>query len=140
MEKIKCFNCGYNQHTGSLHIHHIDGNHQNNEELNLMVLCANCHFEYHQKNPIKKKKRKEIIEINKHIKETNSRRIQQLEIETDILNEQIENMNIEIEGYKQYLEKKNKQFSTFIEELLKQMDGYYYQNKRVLNELYEKTL
>lgn len=26
-----------------LQIHHIDGNHYNNEESNLQLLCPNCH-------------------------------------------------------------------------------------------------
>ena len=43
-----CQECGYS-HTaengkGPFEIHHIDGNHDNNEELNLTVLCLNCHW------------------------------------------------------------------------------------------------
>ncbi len=30
-------------HPCQLDVDHIDGNHQNNDESNLMTLCANCH-------------------------------------------------------------------------------------------------
>ena len=49
MIKEKCSRCGYDKYVGSLHIHHIDRDHDNNEEKNLIVLCANCHFEVHSK-------------------------------------------------------------------------------------------
>lgn len=44
----KCQLCGWNkinECTGKvpLQIHHIDGNHYNNEESNLQLLCPNCH-------------------------------------------------------------------------------------------------
>lgn len=42
-----CARCGYCESTGSLHIHHIDQNHDNNLPENLIVLCANCHFGLH---------------------------------------------------------------------------------------------
>lgn len=50
IEKIKCLRCGYSEFKGSLQIHHVDGNHLNESEDNLMVLCANCHLSYHQNN------------------------------------------------------------------------------------------
>ena len=47
MFKIGCARCGYNEFKGSLHIHHVDGNHDNNNTNNLIVLCANCHAGVH---------------------------------------------------------------------------------------------
>ena len=35
-------------HNGSLHIHHIDGNHNNNKLFNLIALCPNCHDSAHR--------------------------------------------------------------------------------------------
>lgn len=43
---VKCFNCGYSEHT-SLVIHHIDHNRKNNKPSNLSLVCANCHNLYH---------------------------------------------------------------------------------------------
>ena len=54
MLKVKCSICGYDKHMGSLHIHHKDHNHLNNDENNLDVLCANCHMEYHHNNADKR--------------------------------------------------------------------------------------
>ena len=44
----KCANCGWkkiNQYTKKipLQVDHIDGNHKNNKEENLILLCPNCH-------------------------------------------------------------------------------------------------
>lgn len=42
----KCENCGLSTWLGkpiNLEIHHIDGNHGNNEFSNLQLLCPNCH-------------------------------------------------------------------------------------------------
>lgn len=36
----KCFFCGLK---GRLHVHHKDGNHNNNDLENLMWVCAKCH-------------------------------------------------------------------------------------------------
>ena len=38
---MKCKICGSEE---SLHIHHIDGNHQNNDFKNLTCLCSFCHL------------------------------------------------------------------------------------------------
>ena len=46
-KKNKCFMCGYDKCKNSLHVHHIDLNHENNDENNLITLCANCHGEIH---------------------------------------------------------------------------------------------
>lgn len=42
----KCENCGLTEWQGqpiNLEIHHIDGNHNNNELENIQLLCPNCH-------------------------------------------------------------------------------------------------
>ncbi len=44
----KCAKCGWgekNKYTGKipLEVEHIDGNYQNNNEDNLIILCPNCH-------------------------------------------------------------------------------------------------
>lgn len=42
----KCENCGIEEWLGqpiNLEIHHIDGNHYNNDLSNLQLLCPNCH-------------------------------------------------------------------------------------------------
>jgi len=43
----KCERCGYSELKSSLHVHHIDEDHTNNEISNLIVLCANCHHGLH---------------------------------------------------------------------------------------------
>ena len=42
-----CARCGYCESISSLHVHHIDQNHDNDSPDNLLVLCANCHFGLH---------------------------------------------------------------------------------------------
>lgn len=44
----KCVGCGENRKF-LLEIHHIDGNHNNNEEDNFEIVCANCHKIRHLK-------------------------------------------------------------------------------------------
>ena len=42
----KCARCGLSEWMGQpipLHLHHIDGNHNNNKPENLEILCLNCH-------------------------------------------------------------------------------------------------
>ena len=51
--KSICAFCGYSITKRALHIHHIDGNHNNNEEKNLVVVCANCHAEAHEKQKMR---------------------------------------------------------------------------------------
>ena len=49
-----CVNCGYKENKKMLDIHHIDGNHGNNEYENLLSVCVWCHNLYHRCNtPIK---------------------------------------------------------------------------------------
>jgi 5-methylcytosine-specific restriction endonuclease McrA len=50
--KRGCQKCGF-QEDWVLDIHHIDGNHKNNDRNNLMYLCPNCHH--------RKERRKFII-------------------------------------------------------------------------------
>lgn len=44
---VRCVRCGYDRHISTLHVHHLDGNHENDDPGNLIVLCANCHSELH---------------------------------------------------------------------------------------------
>lgn len=44
-----CARCGYDEELCSLHVHHIDNNHENNDPNNLIVLCGNCHVALHNK-------------------------------------------------------------------------------------------
>lgn len=39
----KCEICRYDNHPEILEVHHIDGNRENNELSNLIILCPNCH-------------------------------------------------------------------------------------------------
>ena len=64
----KCQKCGWgetNPYTNKipLEIHHIDGNHLNNSESNLQVLCPNCHsltetYKNHNKHSTRKHRNK----------------------------------------------------------------------------------
>lgn len=48
VKKEKCEQCGFEpSNSRQLDIHHIDGNHSNNEIGNLKTLCANCHRAEH---------------------------------------------------------------------------------------------
>ena len=43
-KKSTCERCGFVPvHTAQLDTHHKDGNFMNNDESNLITLCANCH-------------------------------------------------------------------------------------------------
>ena len=43
-KKLFCESCGFvPQHPCQLDVDHIDGDHSNNNILNLQTLCANCH-------------------------------------------------------------------------------------------------
>lgn len=42
-----CERCGYNKITQILEVHHKDRNRNNNNILNLEILCPNCHDEEH---------------------------------------------------------------------------------------------
>jgi len=42
--KHECEVCGYDEHEGLLHVHHIDCNRNNNDIDNLMILCPTCHW------------------------------------------------------------------------------------------------
>ena len=47
--KTHCAICGYKASRAALEVHHIDGNHNNNDAGNLLVLCRLCHVEAHEK-------------------------------------------------------------------------------------------
>jgi len=50
LSKVNCEQCGLKEWRGApitLHIHHVDKNHENNEISNLRVLCPNCHAAEH---------------------------------------------------------------------------------------------
>lgn len=43
-KKDRCNYCGFIPlHSCQLDVDHIDGNHKNNDSVNLQTLCANCH-------------------------------------------------------------------------------------------------
>jgi hypothetical protein len=48
-EEMKCERCNYNEFVSSVHVHHIDENHFNNDPSNLILLCSNCHSALHCK-------------------------------------------------------------------------------------------
>jgi len=55
-----CHNTEWNKEPIPLQIHHIDGNHYNNDESNIQILCPNCHA---QTNTYCSKNRKKVKEI-----------------------------------------------------------------------------
>lgn len=63
----KCECCGLTEWMGkeiNLEIHHIDGDHSNNELENLQLLCPNCHSyteSWRQKKTVKKEVPEEIL-------------------------------------------------------------------------------
>jgi len=46
-QELVCQRCGYKEFVGSIHIHHMDEQKENNQKFNLVPLCANCHFALH---------------------------------------------------------------------------------------------
>jgi len=51
-DNYTCQSCNRNIYGKSGHVHHIDGNKQNCEEENLILLCITCHNAVHGKNTI----------------------------------------------------------------------------------------
>jgi hypothetical protein len=47
----ECFHCGS---TDNLHVHHIDKNRENNDPLNLRIVCVKCHTHIEHPDNIKK--------------------------------------------------------------------------------------
>jgi len=45
--KVKCERCGYCEFKQLLQEHHIDEDRNNNEEVNKIILCGNCHQSLH---------------------------------------------------------------------------------------------
>lgn len=58
--KDQCQICGA---TEILNVHHIDGNPKNNDQSNLMTLCASCHATFHWRNGKKPHKRQSVCKI-----------------------------------------------------------------------------
>ena len=48
-EQFKCERCGISGTQKGLHVHHIDGTHENDNMDNLAVLCCQCHNQIHQR-------------------------------------------------------------------------------------------
>jgi hypothetical protein len=46
----------------NLHVHHIDGNRENNVQSNLIVLCGDCHKKIAHVGPLSKTKQKQITQ------------------------------------------------------------------------------
>ena len=64
-KKDYCELCGFiAEHRVQLDVDHIDGNHQNDDESNLMTLCANCHRLKTQQNNDHAPKRGPVTIIN----------------------------------------------------------------------------
>ena len=77
LKEHKCEKCGLTEWQGeyiTLHLHHKDGNHNNNKLDNLEVLCPNCHSQtdsFAGKNTNKNKKEKIKIIYSPVIEESN---------------------------------------------------------------------
>ena len=74
IKKYKCEICGITDWQNkplTFHLHHIDGNHNNNQLDNLQVLCPNCHSQTSnysgKKSEEEKRKRKANLKKNKEI-------------------------------------------------------------------------
>lgn len=70
--EYKCSKCGnpgiWQNEKLVLEVHHIDGNHSNNDIANLCLLCPNCHSQTNNfRNKIKGKSHKSPISITKEI-------------------------------------------------------------------------
>lgn len=80
LKENRCEKCGINEWNGEelcLELHHIDGNHYNNNLENLQILCPNCHsqtkyFRGRKKIVEKNEKLTEIMNVNDTITEINS--------------------------------------------------------------------
>ena len=48
-KKVSCAECGTVLPAHSLEVHHIDGDHENNDLNNLKILCTICHRKHHFK-------------------------------------------------------------------------------------------
>ena len=132
MDKDKCSKCGYDKHKGSLQIHHKDGNHENNTPSNLEVLCANCHFEHHQTN----KRPNGLKRFNKV--SINPDDLKDLNLEINELKSKVDELNKANDYLSKAIIFKNTIIEGFLKELPEHMEGYYYHNKAVVNDLYEE--
>jgi 5-methylcytosine-specific restriction endonuclease McrA len=47
VDKAACAFCGKHPRLHSLELHHMDGDHSNNDLNNLVYLCTECHREFH---------------------------------------------------------------------------------------------
>lgn len=99
MNKVECLRCGYNEFPSSLHKHHIDLNHNNNNPQNIIILCSNCHFGiHHNKWSIKELGYPIIKEIKTVKKRKPSLKIVNMKLRDEIkdLNNEIIELNNEI--------------------------------------------
>lgn len=46
-KELKCKRCGFDEFKECVDVHHIDGDHTNNDKNNLMPLCSCCHRALH---------------------------------------------------------------------------------------------
>ena len=59
----RCHECGGKNMLG---VHHIDGNPGNNEQKNLLTLCASCHTSWHWRNGKRMPRRQSVCTVCGH--------------------------------------------------------------------------
>lgn len=133
MEKVKCSKCGFDKYKGVLHVHHIDHNHENNQSENLMVLCANCHMEYHHVNGSNHKGRKPKPPVT-NIEDMALEELRKTKIKLISKSAKVKELEREIALFENTITENKKIFNRFVEELAMSMGGDYYQNiKNIYN-------
>lgn len=61
----QCTICGRN--FLNLHLHHIDGNHENNQKINLILICGDCHSAIHSGTNNRKRRTRDFRSYNDHL-------------------------------------------------------------------------